>query len=96
MTEKHWSTSDRNGNHEPSRNDFMSVLSNVDSILIRATSNENVRYIAISDVELDTADTTETSLGVATDIESCYCPPGYSGTSCEVKNVYFLGLFLGE
>jgi hypothetical protein len=69
----------------------MAVLSNVDSILIRATYNDNAGYIAISDVELDTAAPYQTHSGIASEIENCYCPPGYSGTSCEVGKPIFGG-----
>lgn len=74
---------DQYGFGPASRADLITALSNLQSILIRATLNDFVYETSISDVTLDTARSEKSELE-ASDVEKCRCPSGYSGTSCEV------------
>lgn len=65
------------------RADFLSALSNIESILVRATVKELTSSSSISDVELDTAVPQNTGQGMVSGLEQCRCPIGYHGTSCE-------------
>ncbi|MCL4125574.1 UNVERIFIED_CONTAM: hypothetical protein GTU68_063769, partial [Idotea baltica] len=66
------------------RYDILSVLENVDLILIRASYVDG-SYIdtTLSKVVLDTALHRQTNQGRAVLVEECICPTGYSGLSCE-------------
>lgn len=66
-----------------SRADLLTVLSNIESILIRATLKEGVSDVHLSDVALDTAVQQNTGQPRVSDVEICRCPEGYTGTSCE-------------
>ncbi|XP_018411793.1 PREDICTED: laminin subunit alpha-2 [Nanorana parkeri] len=67
-----------------SRHDFMTVLANIDKLLIRATySNQKDAIYRLSSVTLEVADESSSGEKKAFDVEMCQCPPGYSGTSCE-------------
>ncbi|XP_050308675.1 basement membrane-specific heparan sulfate proteoglycan core protein isoform X33 [Anthonomus grandis grandis] len=66
-----------------SREDIMTVLASIDTILIRATPSTDTSSTFLSDITLDTAVDVYTSKPKATSVESCGCPPGYRGTSCE-------------
>ena len=70
-----------------SRSDMLLVLSNLDSILVRArqTGDANTRASYLSDVALDTAVPQRTGQALAIDVEQCRCPIGYKGYSCEVN-----------
>lgn len=73
-----------------SRANLISVLSNLDAILIRATVREQTTTTktCIRDVSLDTAVKEYTQQLIASDNEECLCPEGYHGTSCEV-NIWY-------
>ncbi|XP_073959315.1 basement membrane-specific heparan sulfate proteoglycan core protein-like [Choristoneura fumiferana] len=60
----------------------MSVLKNLKRVLVRATLTRNLLSTSIADVSMDTAGE---AFGAASakGIESCNCPPGYTGRSCE-------------
>lgn len=66
---------------------MLKALSSVDAILIRATLGSQITHTYLSDVMLDTAVRQETGQRRASQIEICRCPAGYTGDSCEVKNV---------
>jgi Laminin B (Domain IV)/Laminin EGF domain len=83
FVESEWQTLSRQGVRPASRADLLTVLSNVDSILIRASLRSYTNQAGISDITLDTSVRQPTALGRTTDIEACRCPPGYKGTSCE-------------
>ncbi|CAK1554719.1 unnamed protein product [Leptosia nina] len=74
-----------------SRQDFMSVLKNLQRVLVRATLVEKITATAIADVSMDTAaESFDSTSPVAKSVEVCMCPEGYSGTSCETcKAGYF-------
>ncbi|XP_067402829.1 laminin subunit alpha-2 isoform X2 [Emydura macquarii macquarii] len=67
-----------------SKREFMTVLANIKRLLIRATYSYGMDAIyRLSGVSLETADRYSTGRKVASAVEVCQCPPGYSGTSCE-------------
>lgn len=68
-----------------SRADMLNALSNIDAILIRASHSTHTIFTYLSDVALDSTVTWRNGQSVATSVEVCRCPPGYKGTSCEVK-----------
>jgi hypothetical protein len=76
------------GNQGPSlasREDIMTVLANIDVILIRAQQSSDTESGYISDITLDTA-IEQNSLSPqpqAIEVEVCRCPQGYQGSSCE-------------
>uniref|UniRef100_A0A8C4UYU5 Laminin subunit alpha-2 n=1 Tax=Falco tinnunculus TaxID=100819 RepID=A0A8C4UYU5_FALTI len=67
-----------------SRREFMTILANVERILIRATYSNGMNAIyRLRSVSIEAADHTSTGRKVASAVELCDCPPGYDGTSCE-------------
>lgn len=85
--ETEWQSIDRGGPKIASRADFLTVLSNIEGILIRASLKEGVSQAHLSDVVLDTAVSQNTGQSAVTNVEICRCPEGYSGTSCEVNHI---------
>ncbi|XP_076784087.1 laminin subunit alpha-2 isoform X1 [Arvicanthis niloticus] len=73
------------GTHLPvSRKDFMIVLAKLERILIQITYNLGMDAIfRLSAVNLESAVPYPTDRSIATAVEICQCPPGYSGSSCE-------------
>ncbi|XP_074846691.1 laminin subunit alpha-2 isoform X2 [Carettochelys insculpta] len=66
------------------KREFMAVLANIERLLIRATYSYGMDAIyRLSGVSLEVADRYSTDRNVASAVEVCQCPPGYSGTSCE-------------
>ncbi|XP_068093303.1 laminin subunit alpha-1 [Hyperolius riggenbachi] len=68
------------------RMDFMSVLSKVDYILIKASYGYGLQQSRISNISMDIAvEAAEMHAGreVAHLIEICECPSGYAGLSCQ-------------
>lgn len=90
FVENLWESVDRSGTRPASRADLLTVLSNLQYILIRASLNETVHEVQISDVSMDTAVEQQTGQRVVDDVEICMCPEGYRGTSCEVSISNFL------
>lgn len=85
MVESEWQSVNRNGPAPATHADLNTVLSKLESILIRASLRQSVRATSISDVSMDTAVRTQTGQPAVNDIEVCSCPAGYRGTSCEVS-----------
>jgi Laminin B (Domain IV)/Laminin EGF domain len=83
LIESSWKTQNRGGPRPATRSELLTVLSDVESILIRASLRSYTSESTISDIILDTAVRQPTSTGKVNDIEVCRCPPGYRGTSCE-------------
>ncbi|XP_023290722.1 basement membrane-specific heparan sulfate proteoglycan core protein [Orussus abietinus] len=83
LKESEWRRLTVEGPRTASRTDLMTVLSNLEAILVRASHSENMLATYISDISLDTA--VENTVGGrrATQVEACRCRPGYVGTSCE-------------
>lgn len=66
------------------RKDFMIVLTNLERVLMQITYNLGMDAIfRLSSVNLESAVPYPTDRRIATDVEVCQCPPGYSGSSCE-------------
>lgn len=65
------------------REDFLRVLSNIESFSIRATFEPQMQTTTIANIRLDTAVPQNTGLPLALEVEQCVCPPGYVGLSCE-------------
>lgn len=83
LIEGQWNNVNRNGVYPATRHDLLTVLSDIESILIRATLHEDTQGMSIGDIILGTAVTTSQGSARTTDIEVCQCPEGYSGNSCE-------------
>ncbi|CAL8316372.1 unnamed protein product, partial [Boreogadus saida] len=82
MTEAEWKHAD---GRSMTREDFMDVLFYVDYILIKASQGNQMRHSRISEISLTVAEggRPNTESERAHQIESCECPAGYSGLSCE-------------
>ncbi|XP_031635070.1 basement membrane-specific heparan sulfate proteoglycan core protein isoform X6 [Contarinia nasturtii] len=81
--ESDWQSIDEGGPKVASRADLLTVLSNLEAILVRATLKEGISLVSLSDVALDTAVQQNTGQDLVKDIEICRCPEGYTGSSCE-------------
>ncbi|EGW05376.1 Laminin subunit alpha-1 [Cricetulus griseus] len=77
---------------EIDRDQLMTVLANVTHLLIRANYNSaRMALYRLDSVSLDIASPNAIDLAVATDVEHCECPQGYTGTSCEACNCSVAG-----
>lgn len=67
------------------REQFMTLLRDLNMIYIRASYWENEVVAHLSDVMLTMADEDRENYNLYTElpVESCMCPPGYKGHSCE-------------
>ncbi|KAI4497448.1 hypothetical protein M0802_007459 [Mischocyttarus mexicanus] len=83
LRESEWKRLTTSGTHSASRTDMMTVLSNIEAILVLASHSEKMTATYISDISLDTAVEIDTGRKRATQVEACRCPTGYLGTSCE-------------
>lgn len=71
-------------NFPVSRKEFMTVLVNLQRVLIQITYSLGMDAIfRLSSVDLESAVPYPTDGSFATAVEVCQCPPGYSGSSCE-------------
>lgn len=84
LVETEWQSMQETGPRPVSRDEFLGILANLENILVRASLREYTREAFISDITLDTAIKQRTTKGMVNNIEVCRCPPGYTGTSCEV------------
>ncbi|XP_035665261.1 laminin subunit alpha-2-like [Branchiostoma floridae] len=66
-----------------SRTELMTVLADVTKLLIRATYNTNPVESSLSSVSMESASTDAVGPTLASDVEQCQCPIGYTGLSCE-------------
>ncbi|KAG7488691.1 hypothetical protein MATL_G00037040, partial [Megalops atlanticus] len=69
-----------------SHSDFMSVLSNIEYIIIKASYGSGMQQSRISNISMDIAvEAEEGPVGAeqARFIEICECPTGYAGLSCQ-------------
>uniref|UniRef100_A0A182W103 Basement membrane-specific heparan sulfate proteoglycan core protein n=1 Tax=Anopheles minimus TaxID=112268 RepID=A0A182W103_9DIPT len=82
LLERKWTVTNRRNSYPASRSDLLTVLANLEHILIRATTKESTRVSKLSDIALGTAIPTPTAQN-AIEVEMCRCPKGYRGTSCE-------------
>ncbi|XP_046742518.1 basement membrane-specific heparan sulfate proteoglycan core protein [Diprion similis] len=83
LVESAWKRLTTDGPRSASRVDLMTVLANLEAILVRATHSQEMIATYISDVSLDTAVQHVASSRRATQVEACRCPSGYTGSSCE-------------
>lgn len=74
------------GPRTASRRDLLTVLASLETILIRSSHSDQSYATYLSDVAMDTAVSMQTGEGLASQVESCRCPQGYSGLSCEVSD----------
>ncbi|PFX26969.1 basement membrane-specific heparan sulfate proteoglycan core protein-like isoform X2 [Stylophora pistillata] len=70
-------------NARTTRDVVMTVLSAVESILVRATYSTTTTQASLYAVNLEKAVPQETGHRKAEKIELCTCPPEYTGTSCQ-------------
>ncbi|XP_046613235.1 basement membrane-specific heparan sulfate proteoglycan core protein isoform X7 [Neodiprion virginianus] len=83
LVESAWKRLTKDGPRSASRVDLMTVLANLEAILVRATHSQEMIATYISDVSLDTAVQHVPTNRRATQVEVCRCPLGYTGSSCE-------------
>ncbi|BFZ23346.1 hypothetical protein BsWGS_26385 [Bradybaena similaris] len=67
----------------PSREAFLTVLADIEAILIRATYHPSMDTVTLRDVSMEIAVPRPTGLRPAPEVESCVCPEGYTGLSCQ-------------
>ncbi|KAL7373886.1 hypothetical protein ABVT39_016658 [Epinephelus coioides] len=84
MTEHNWKYFNSVSEKSVSHADFLSVLSDVEYVIIKASYGTQLQQSRISNITLETAvEAGSDEEGVARLIESCICPPGYTGLSCQ-------------
>ncbi|XP_033010826.1 laminin subunit alpha-1 [Lacerta agilis] len=86
MIESAWKYFNSVSDESVSHSDFMSVLSNVEYILIKASYGQGLQQSRISNVSMEIAmkaDEMPLIKEVAHLIEKCICPEGYAGLSCQ-------------
>ncbi|XP_073344237.1 laminin subunit alpha-1 [Pagrus major] len=89
MTEHKWKYFNSVSEKSVSHADFMSVLSNIEYVIIKASYGTRLQQSRISNITMETTVGAESGEGVdvrggvARLIESCACPPGYTGLSCQ-------------
>ncbi|KAI3355620.1 hypothetical protein L3Q82_018448 [Scortum barcoo] len=89
MTEHTWKYFNSVSEKAVSHADFMSVISNIEYIIIKASYGTRLQQSRISNITMETAVEAELAEGsevrgvVARLIESCICPSGYTGLSCQ-------------
>ncbi|KAM4704989.1 laminin subunit alpha-1 [Rhinophrynus dorsalis] len=87
LVENKWKYFNSVSDQSVTRTDFMSVLSNVDYILIKASYGYGLHQSRISNITMDIAvEASDMHSGreAAHLIEICECPPGYTGYSCQM------------
>ncbi|XP_030612396.1 laminin subunit alpha-1 [Archocentrus centrarchus] len=86
LTEHKWKYFNSVSQKAVSHADFMSILSNIQYIIIKASYGTRLQQSRISNITMETAvevEDSEVRGGMARLIESCICPPGYTGLSCQ-------------
>ncbi|XP_042350009.1 laminin subunit alpha-1-like [Plectropomus leopardus] len=97
MTEHQWKYFNSVSERPVSRSDFLSVLSDVEYVLIKASYGTRLQQSRISNITMETAVEAESEEGgVARLIESCTCPPGHTGLSCQDCSAGFFRQSLSE
>ncbi|XP_055088114.1 laminin subunit alpha-2 isoform X4 [Periophthalmus magnuspinnatus] len=67
-----------------SRRDFLSVLANVTKVMVRTTYSTNPTALyRLHLFSMEVANPSARGERTASAVETCSCPPGFSGTSCE-------------
>ncbi|KAG5268865.1 hypothetical protein AALO_G00217340 [Alosa alosa] len=86
LTEHKWKYFNSVSEKPVSHSDFLSVLSNIEYIIIKASYGTSLQQSRIANISMDMALDAEDgpeSAEVARLIESCECPRGYAGLSCQ-------------
>ncbi|XP_061614328.1 laminin subunit alpha-1 isoform X2 [Phyllopteryx taeniolatus] len=86
LTEHKWRYFNSVSEKAVSHSDFLSVLSDLQYILVKASYGTRLQQSRISNITMETAvkaNESQARTGAARPIESCSCPPGYAGMSCQ-------------
>ncbi|XP_033856869.3 laminin subunit alpha-1-like [Acipenser ruthenus] len=86
LKEREWKYFNSVSDQAVSHSDFMSVLSNIQYILIKASYGNDLQQSRISNISLEIAvhsDEMNAGRETARGIEKCKCPSGYAGLSCQ-------------
>uniref|UniRef100_A0A673Z2N2 Laminin, alpha 1 n=1 Tax=Salmo trutta TaxID=8032 RepID=A0A673Z2N2_SALTR len=86
LTEHKWKYFNSVSEKAVSHSDFMAVLSHIEYITIKASYGTGLQQSRISNITMDTALEAEQGLEdmeLASLIETCECPAGYAGLSCQ-------------
>ncbi|XP_006164208.1 laminin subunit alpha-1 [Tupaia chinensis] len=86
MKENFWKYFNSVSEKPVTRSDFMSVLSNIEYILIKASYGQGLQQSRISGISLEVgrkAEALHPKREVASLLENCLCPPGTAGFSCQ-------------
>ncbi|XP_030623498.1 laminin subunit alpha-1 [Chanos chanos] len=86
LTEHKWKYFNSVSEKAVSHSDFMSVLSSIEYIIVKASYGTDMQQSRISNITMETAVEAEEApegMEVAHLVETCECPPGYAGLSCQ-------------
>nr|XP_020733720.1 laminin subunit alpha-1 [Odocoileus virginianus texanus] len=86
MKENFWKYFNSVSEEPVTRSDFMSILSNIEYILIKASYGQGLQQSRISNISMEVGRKAEESHAgreVAFLLEKCVCPPGMAGLSCQ-------------
>uniref|UniRef100_A0A4X2M7H8 Laminin subunit alpha-1 n=1 Tax=Vombatus ursinus TaxID=29139 RepID=A0A4X2M7H8_VOMUR len=86
MKENIWKYFNSVSEKSVTRSDFMSVLSNIDYILIKASYGQGLIQSRIANISIEIgvkAEEMHSNREVAYLLENCDCPPGFTGFSCQ-------------
>ncbi|KAM5218754.1 laminin subunit alpha-1 isoform 1-T1 [Hipposideros larvatus] len=86
MKENYWKYFNSVSEKPVTRSDFMSVLSNIEYILIKASYGQGLQQSRISNISMEVgrkAEQQHAGRKVASLLEKCLCPPGTAGLSCQ-------------
>ncbi|XP_072324438.1 laminin subunit alpha-1 [Scyliorhinus torazame] len=99
LTEHEWKYFNSVSDKPVTRTDFISVLSNIEYILIKASYGTGLQQSRISNISMEIAmeeDETHATRDHARQIEICDCPPGYAGLSCQECAPGFYRVKIGD
>ena len=85
--EEGWTIRRGSAGRPVTREEYLRVLSSIDTILVRASVARNIESAAISRVNMDIAVPQVTGGPPTQGAEECRCPRGYRGFSCEECSV---------
>ncbi|XP_077592476.1 laminin subunit alpha-1 [Stigmatopora nigra] len=87
LTEHKWKYFNSVSEKAVSHSDFLSVLAHLQYVMVKASYGTGLRQSGISNITMETAREAHPAepggTGAARSIESCFCPPGYAGLSCQ-------------
>ncbi|OWK01707.1 hypothetical protein Celaphus_00017703, partial [Cervus elaphus hippelaphus] len=86
MKENFWKYFNSVSEEPVTRSDFMSILSNIEYILIKASYGQGLQQSRLSNISMEVGRKAEESHAgreVAFLLEKCLCPPGTAGLSCQ-------------